>query len=85
MLEYFKGTQILVTLGLFISCFAYEAFLLIIIDRFSPSHLPLGFILHAFFNNIYRIIKNSIDNNENESYLYYNFIIYIILFIIIRN
>ena len=81
MLEYFKGTQILVTLGLFISCFAYEAFLLIIIDRFSPSHLPLGFILHAFFNNIYKIIKNSIDNNENESYLYYNFIIYIILFI----
>ena len=50
-------------------------------DRFSPSHLCLGFILNSFASNIYTIIKNFYNNQERKWYYYSNIIIYIILFI----
>jgi hypothetical protein len=81
MLEYFKGTQILVTIGLFISCFSYEAFLLIIIDRFSPSHLPLAFLLSSFLYNLYFLINQYIKNYVVSYYIYLKFAFYVILFI----
>ena len=53
--------------------------ILILIDRFSPSHLPLAFLMHSFFSNIYNIIKNPSNDNENKYYLFTNFVFYIIL------
>ena len=80
-LTFLTGINLVYSIVIFICNFLYEAFLLIIVDRFSPSHIPLGLIIHAFLNNIYIIIKNSINNRQNEYLLYINFIIYIILFI----
>lgn len=79
--DYLTGINLLYTIIVFLCNFFYEMFLLIIVDRFSPSHLPLGFILHFFLNNIYNIIKNLINDKKIEYFLYANFFIYIILFI----
>jgi len=79
--EYLKGAKLILSIIIFICSFLYEMFLLIIIDRFSPSHLPFGFILHSLFSNIYKIIENSSNNNESKYFFYMNFIFYIILFI----
>ena len=78
---FFSGINLLYNIVLLIFVFFYDAFLLILIDRFSPSHLPLEFILYSFLYNIYFIIKNKIKNGEIEYYLYVNIFIYIILFI----
>ena len=56
-------------------------FILIVIDRFSPSHLPFGFIISSFGYNLYTIIKNSINNNKIKWYNYSYLPLYIILFI----
>ena len=80
-IEFLRGTQLILSLSILICKFAYALFLLIIIDKFSPSHLPLSFILYSFFDNIYFIIKNAVNHNKNEYYLFINFVFYIILFI----
>lgn len=80
-LEYLEGIKIFYNIIYFISIFLYEAFLLIIVDRFSPSHIPLALIIYAFFRNIYNVIKNIINKKENNWIIYVNFLIYIILFI----
>ena len=79
--EYLKGTNFLLSLGILISNYLFETFLLIIIDKFSPSHLPLGFIFFSFCNNIYSLIKNTLNNKENKYYYYTNILLYIIIFI----
>ena len=79
--EYLKGTNILLSLGILISNFLFETFVLVIIDRFSPSHLPLGFIIYSIFSGIYSIIRYKINNRKLEFYRYSNFFLYIILFI----
>ena len=80
-LSYLKGINILISIGILLCNFFFELFVLIIIDRFSPSHLPLGFLIYSFCINIYKIIKNTIENKENKWFLYTNFLMYIILFI----
>ena len=80
-IEFLRGTQLILSLSILICKFVYALFLLIIIDKFSPSHLPLSFILYSFFDNIYFIIKNAVNHNKNEYYLFINFVFYIILFI----
>ena len=79
--EYLKGTKLILSIFVFICNFLYETFLLILIGRFSPSHLPLAFLMHSFLSNIYNIIKNASNDNENKYYLFTNFVFYIILFI----
>ena len=79
--DYLKGINLLLSFGILFANFLFETFILVIIDRFSPSHLPLGFIFHSFCYNIYRIIKNSINGVENKWFYFTNFILYIILFI----
>ena len=80
-LVFLKGKKLIMSIGLFISYFAYEIFLLIIIDKFSPSHLPLAFTLYIILNNIYIIIKDSLNNNENILHILLSFIVYAILLI----
>ena len=80
-LEYLEGMKVFYSIIYFIFIFLYEAFLLIIVDRFSPSHIPLALIIYAFFRNIYNVIKNHINKKESNWIVYVNFLIYIILFI----
>jgi hypothetical protein len=80
-LNFLKGKNLILSIFIFLFDFAYEAFLLIIIDRFSPSHLPLAFLLNSFLINIYYIIQNYIEDKVNSYYIYLKFAFYIILFI----
>ena len=80
-LEFLKGTKLILSIGILICKFAYITFSLILIDRFSPSHLPLAFLLFSFVNNIYMVIKNVVNQKKNAYYLYLNFAFYVILFI----
>ena len=81
ILEFLKGTNLILSIGILLCKFAYAIFALIIIDRFSPSHLPLAFLLKSFFNNIYIIILNFINHKSNKYYQFINLFFYIILFI----
>ena len=81
LLEFLKGTKLLMSIGLLISDFAYETFLLIIIDKFSPSHLPLSFILYTISNNIYDIVIYSANRAQIILYILLIFIVYAILLI----
>ena len=81
MSKLLNSSKIILSIGLFVCNFLYQMFLIIIMDRFSPSHLCLGFILNSFAKNIYTIIKNFYNNQERKWYYYSNIIIYIILFI----
>ena len=48
---------------------------MILIDRFSPSHLSLAYILDAIGSRIYKIIKSYIDGKNVEWLEYFNFFI----------
>ena len=80
-LDFLKGKNLILSIFVFITDFAYEAFLLIIIDRFSPSHLPLAFLLSSFLYNLYFLINQYIKNYVVSYYLYLKFAFYVILFI----
>ena len=80
-LEYLKGINLLISFGILFCDFFFQTFVLIIIDRFSPSHVPLGFIIYTFCFNIYRIIKYIINDKEINWKIYFYFLLYIILFI----
>lgn len=54
---------------------------MILIDRFSPSHLSLAYILDAIGSRIYKIIKSYIDGKNVERLDYFNFFIFLILFV----
>ena len=80
-LKYLKGIKLLISFGILFCDFFFQIFILIVIDRFSPSHLPFGFIISSFGYNLYTIIKNSINNNKTKWYNYSYLPLYIILFI----
>lgn len=80
-LDFLKGTKIILSISILICKFAYAIFLLILIDKFSPSYLPFSFLLFLIFNNIYNTIKNFVNHKENAYYIYLNFAFYAILFI----
>ena len=79
--EYLKGINLLISFGILFCNFFFQTFVLIIIDRFSPSHLALGFIIYSFCYNIFHIIMNIRKNKENKWNIYVYFLFYIILFI----
>ena len=76
-----KGINLLISFGILFCNFFFQTFVLIIIDRFSPSHLALGFIIYSFCYNIFHIIQHIIQNKENKWNIYVYFLFYIILFI----
>ena len=79
--EYLTGIKFLYSFLLCICDFFYQLFIMIIIDRFTPNHLPLAHILDAFGYNISIIIRNAIKH-EHIYWSYYTIIIvHIILFI----
>ena len=56
---YFSDIRILFTIILFIDYYLIHLFLMMIIDKFSPSHLVLAFSLEKLAEDIYSIIKEN--------------------------
>ena len=79
--EYFIGKKLLYSILLFFSDFFYELCFTIIIDKFSPNHLPLAYILDAFGQNLIDIIQFIIEHRNIDWTYYTMFFIYTILFI----
>ena len=71
--EYLTGMKLFYSLLHFFSDFLYDLILLVIIDRLSPSHLPLCYILESFAQTIYEIVYNNIKGKEVFWTLYFNF------------
>ena len=76
---YLTGINILYIILLFICDFLYDLNLLLIIDKFSPSHLTLAYILESLGNTVYRLISYPLRGKEISWTMYYNFILYIVL------
>ena len=79
--EHMSGMKLLYSFFFMICQFFYNLFLMIIIDRFSPSHLPLAYFLESLGFAIYDIITKLISGKEIDWLSYINFVVYIILFI----
>ena len=58
--EYLTGKKLLYSILLFLCDFFYELSFMIIIDKFSPNHLPLAFILDSLGLNLIRIIQYNV-------------------------
>ena len=78
---YFEGMKILYTFIFIIIQFLYVIFMDIIIDRFSPNHLTLCFMLESFAINLYVLIANYYNGKDNDWQIYFNFFIFIFIFI----
>ena len=78
---YFQDIKILYTFCFIVLQFLYDLFLVIIIDRFSPNHLTLAYMLESFGSTIYKIITDYIDKGSTDWFNYFNFLIYIFVFI----
>ena len=78
---YFEGMKILYTFIFIIIHFLYVIFMDIIIDRFSPNHLTLCFMLESFATNLYVLIANYYNGKDNDWQNYFNFLIYIFIFV----
>ena len=80
---FLQGTRFLYFLSVIISSFFENIFLWIIIDRFSPNHIPLAIILNQIATFIMSLIIDSkIDNANILGYdLYIRIFLYIILII----
>ena len=80
-LEHMSGMKLLYSFCFMLCEFFYDIFLMIIIDRFSPSHLPLAYFLESLGFEIYGIITELISGTDIDWLSYINFFVYIILFI----
>ena len=77
--EYLTGINILYSILLFICNFLYELDFLLIINKFSPSHLTLAYILESLGSTVVRLIDYPTRGKEIGWTIYFNFGIYIIL------
>ncbi len=73
--------RILYTFCFSIVQFLYDLFIIIIIDRFSPNHLTLAYALESFGDTIYTITENYAKKGTTDWLNYFNFCVYIIVFI----
>lgn len=78
---YMTGIKLFYSFCNIILQYFYNLFFMILIDRFSPSHLSLAYILDAIGSRIYKIIKSYIDEKNVEWLEYFNFFIFLILFV----
>ena len=79
--EYLTGIKFLYSFLLLFCNFFYRLFIMIIIDRFSPSHLPLAHTLESFGIDLSDIIEAAIKHKHINWDNYVMFGVYIILFI----
>ena len=79
--KYLKGTKLLYSILLLIDNYLNDLFIMLIIDKFSPSHLTLAITLESFSEIGYKIIRDNITKNYVSWGDYVNFGVYFILFI----
>ena len=79
--EYMSGMKLLYSFCFMLCEFFYDLFLMIIIDRFSPSHLALAYFLESLGFEIYGNITKLVSGKDIDWLSYINFLVYIILFI----
>ena len=79
--EYLTGIKFLYSFLLLICNFFYRLFYMLIIDQFSPNHLPLAHTLDSFGDTLFFIIRLAVNHQQISWTYYIIFIIYIILFI----
>ena len=80
-LNYLKGIKILYSILLLINDYLIDLFTMLIIYKFSPSHLTLAMILESFCHMGYKIISNIVSKKNVYWSQYTNLGIYFILFI----
>ena len=80
-LNYLKGIKILYSILLLINDYLIDLFTMLIIYKFSPSHLTLAMILESFCHMGYKIISNIVSKKKVYWSQYTNLGIYFILFI----
>jgi hypothetical protein len=61
--KYLKGTKLLYSILLLIDNYLNDLFIMLIIDKFSPSHLALAITLESFSEIGYKIIRDNIKKN----------------------
>ena len=79
--EYLTGIKFLFSLLILFCNFFYKLFIMIIIDRFSPNHLPLANTLDSFGLTLSTIIQNAVEHKHTSWNSYAMFGVYIILLI----
>ena len=77
----FKGIRLLYFILNIIIYFFENIFIWIIIDRFSPNHIPLAIIFNQIFNFIISLIMT--DNLDSSNILGYDLYIRLFLYIIL--
>ena len=78
---YFTDIRILYTILLFIDNYLIDISIMLIIDKFSPSHLALQILLESFAEEAYSIISSIINKNDIYWQSYVNLGIHLIVFI----
>lgn len=79
--EYLTKIKFLYSFLLLICSFFYRLFNMLIIDQFSPNHLPLANTLDSFGDTLSLIIRLAVGHQSISWTYYIIFIVYIILFI----
>ena len=78
---YFTDIRLLFTILLFIDNYLIDIFIMLIIDKFSPSHLSLQIILESLSEEVYNLIDNAISGENTNWQSYVNLGILFIVFI----
>ena len=80
-LKYLTGSNLIYSILMLIDDYLIDVFSMLIIDKFSPSHLTLAMILESFAHMGYKIISKNVKGLDIYWNQYANLGIYVILLI----
>ena len=80
-IDYLTGMRLLYNIILLIDDYLIDVFTMLIIDKFSPSHVALVITLESFGEKLYQIINNNIYGKSVPWEVYANFSLYFLVFI----
>ena len=80
-IDYLSGMRLLYNIILLIDDYLIDVFTMLIIDKFSPSHVALVITLESFGEKLYQIINNNIYGKSVPWEVYANFSLYFLVFI----
>ena len=80
-LKYLTGSNLIYSILMLIDDYLIDIFSMLIIDKFSPSHLTLAMILESFAHMGYKIISKNVKGLDIYWNQYANLGIYVILLI----
>ena len=80
-IDYLTGMGLLYNIILLIDDYLIDVFTMLIIDKFSPSHVALVITLESFGEKLYQIINNNIYGKSVPWEVYVYFDLYFLVFI----